>query len=179
MIILALGSNLDGAFGTPYQSISRALDELAASGIEIQVTSRLHRTRAHGGHPQPDFLNAIATVHTPLPAYALLGILKRIEAQAGRRGSTRARRWIPRPLDLDIVSYKGLIYNWKMNQPLEGGRVVLPHPRAHERAFVLRPLCEVAPFWHHPVFGLTAVEFLKRPTVRQTGEILGVGEFLR
>ena len=90
-----------------------------------------------------------------------------------------AHQWIPRPLDLDIVSYKGLIYNWKMNQPLEGGRVVLPHPRAHERAFVLRPLCEVAPFWHHPVFGLTAPELLKRPTVRQTGEILSVGEFLR
>jgi 7,8-dihydro-6-hydroxymethylpterin-pyrophosphokinase len=110
-------------------------------------------------------------------------ILKRIEAQAGRQRLKAEYRltgqWKPRPLDLDIVSYKDTIYNWKMRKPIEGERVVLPHPRAHERAFVLRPLCDVAPFWHHPVFGLTASEFLKRPRVHETGAILRVGEFLR
>jgi 2-amino-4-hydroxy-6-hydroxymethyldihydropteridine diphosphokinase len=179
MIIIALGSNLDGAFGTPYQSIRRALNELSASGIEIKDASRLYRTRAYGSYPQPDFLNAIATAYTPLPAQALLEIFKRIEAQAGRHEAKKAHRWIPRPLDLDIVSYKGVVYNWKMRKPLEGKRVVLPHPRAHERAFVLQPLSDVAPFWHHPVFGLTAREFLKRPAVRQTGKILSAGELLR
>jgi 2-amino-4-hydroxy-6-hydroxymethyldihydropteridine diphosphokinase len=179
MIILALGSNLDGVFGTPYQSISRALNELMASGIKIKDASRLYRTRAYGCYPQPDFLNAIATAHTPLPAHTLLEILKRIEAQAGRRELKEAHRWIPRPLDLDIVSYKGVVYNWKMKRPLEGKRVVLPHARAHERAFVLQPLSEIAPFWHHPVFGLTAAELLKRPGVRQTGKILSVDEFPR
>ena len=179
MIILALGSNLDGVFGTPYQSISRALNELTASGIKIKDASRLYRTRAYSRHPQPDFLNAIATAHTPLPAHTLLEILKRIEAQAGRRELKEAHQWKPRPLDLDIVSYKGVIHNWKMQKPLEGKRVVLPHARAHERAFVLRPLSEIAPFWHHPVFGLTASEFLKRPSVRQTGKILSAGDFLR
>ncbi len=128
MIIIALGSNLDGAFGTSKQSIGRALHELVASGVEIKNASRLYRTRAHACNPQPDFVNAIATAHTPLPAYALLEILKRIEAQAGRREAKGALRWIPRPLDLDIVSYKGVIYNWKMQKPLEGKRVVLPHP---------------------------------------------------
>ena len=177
MIILALGSNLDGVFGTPYQSISRALNELTASGIKIKDASRLYRTRAYSRHPQPDFLNAIATAHTPLPAHTLLEILKRIEAQAGRRELKEAHQWKPRPLDLDIVSYKGVIHNWKMQKPLEGKRVVLPHARAHERAFVLRPLSEIAPFWHHPVFGLTAAELLKRPSVRQTGKILSADEF--
>ncbi len=179
MIILALGSNLDGVFGTPYQSISRALNELAASGVKIKDASRLYRTRAHSRYPQPDFLNAIATVHTPLPAHTLLEILKRIEAQAGRREPKEAHRWIPRPLDLDIVSYKGVVYNWKMYRPLEGECVILPHPRAHERAFVLQPLSDVEPFWHHPVFGLTAPELLKRPSVRRTGEILSADEFPR
>ena len=179
MIILALGSNLDGVFGTPYQSISRALNELTASGIKIKDASRLYRTRAYSRHPQPDFLNAIATAHTPLPAHTLLEILKRIEAQAGRRELKEAHQWKPRPLDLDIVSYKGVIHNWKMQKPLEGKRVVLPHARAHERAFVLRPLSEIAPFWHHPVFGLTAAELLKRPYVRQTGKILSADEFPR
>ncbi len=86
---------------------------------------------------------------------------------------------MPRPLDLDIVSYKGVIHNWKMQKPLEGKRVVLPHPRAHERAFVLQPIAEIAPFWHHPVFGLTAPELLKRPSVRQTGKILSAEDFAR
>jgi 2-amino-4-hydroxy-6-hydroxymethyldihydropteridine diphosphokinase len=179
MIIIALGSNVNGVFGTPYQSLCRALKELAASGIEIKDASRLYRTRAYGGFAQPDFLNAIATAHTPLPAQALLEIFKRIEAQAGRHEAKEAHRWIPRPLDLDIVSYKGIVYNWKLRKPLDGKRVVLPHPRAHERAFVLQPLSDVAPFWHHPVFGLTAFEFLKRPAVRKTGTILSLAGFLR
>jgi 2-amino-4-hydroxy-6-hydroxymethyldihydropteridine diphosphokinase len=179
MIILALGSNLGGVFGTPYQSISRALNELTASAIKIKDASRLYRTRAYSRYPQPDFLNAIATAHTPLPAHTLLEILKRIEAQAGRRELKEAHQWIARPLDLDIVSYKGVVYNWKMQRPLEGKRVVLPHARAHERAFVLQPLSEIAPFWHHPVFGLTAGELLKRPCVRQTGKILSADEFPR
>jgi len=177
MILIALGSNRDGVFGTPYQSISRALNELIASGIEIKDASRLYRTRAHGRALQPDFLNAVVMAHAARPANALLQILKRIEAQAGRREVKEARRWIPRPLDLDIVCYKGIVYNWKMRKPLEGKRVVLPHPRAHERAFVLQPISEVAPFWHHPVFGLTASELLKRPAVRMTGRILGACEF--
>ena len=179
MIIIALGSNLNGVFGTPYQSICRAINQLASSGIEIKDASRLYRTRAYSSNPQPDFLNAIATVHTALPAYALLEILKRIEAQAGRCEAKNSRRWLARPLDLDIVSYKGVVHNWKMQRPIDGERVVLPHPRAHERAFVLQPLSDVAPFWHHPIFGLTASEFLKRPAVRQTGKILSAGEFLR
>ena len=176
MIIVALGSNLNGNFGTPYQSIGQALRQLNASGIAIGTVSRLYRSRAYGGAPQPDFLNAVAIVYTSLPASALLEILKRIEAQAGRRELKLAHRPVPRPLDLDIVSCRGLVCNWREKRPLEGRRVVLPHPRAHERAFVLRPLCDVAPFWHHPVFGLNALEFLKNPAVRKTGEILSAGQ---
>ncbi len=172
MIIIALGSNLAGAFGAPKESLRRALDELATHGVQIKGTSRLYRTRAHGSRPQPDFLNAVATVDSPLPADALLEILKRIEAQAGRRPAKPVRFWLPRPLDLDIVSYKGIVHNWRLLKPLTGKRVVLPHPRAHQRAFVLQPLSDVAPFWHHPVFGLTASQLLRRPTVRATGAIL-------
>jgi 2-amino-4-hydroxy-6-hydroxymethyldihydropteridine diphosphokinase len=179
MIILALGSNLLGAFGTPMQSLCRALEELSASSVQIKDVSRLYRTRAQASRPQPDFLNAIVTAFTPLPADALLTILKRIEAQAGRHEPKAARRWVPRPLDIDIVCYKGIICNWRRKKPIDGKRVVLPHPRAHERAFVLRPLSEAAPFWHHPVFGLTASEILKNPQVRETGAILGASEFTR
>ena len=172
MIIIALGSNLAGVFGSPEDSLRRALGELATSGVRVKSTSRLYRTRALGSRHQPDFLNAVATAHSPLPPDALLQILKRIEAQAGRRPRKAVRHWAPRPLDLDIVSYKGVVHNWRLWKPLEGKRVILPHPRAHERAFVLQPLSEVAPFWHHPIFGLTASEFLTRPAVRETGAII-------
>ncbi len=179
IVIIALGSNLMGTFGTPEQTLFRALEELTWSGVTIINTSRLYWTRAHARAPQPDFLNAIATVSTPLPAVALLRVLKRIEAKAGRTTTKCARptelSWEPRALDLDIVCYKGIVCNWKTRRPAEGGGVILPHPRAHERAFVLKPLCDVAPSWHHPVFGLTATELLKNPIVRRTGEILSVG----
>jgi len=112
----------------------------------------------------------------------LLKILKRIEAQAGRPAVKNADptdlNWAPRTLDLDLISYKGVVCNWKWQNPPKEGCVILPHPRAHQRAFVLQPLMDVAPFWHHPVFGLTAAQLLKRPGVKETGAILSAGEVL-
>lgn len=181
MIFIALGSNLTSYFGAPENALRRAVRELAASGIQILGTSKMYITRAHAYTPQPDFYNAIAAVATPMPADALLQVLKRIEAQAGRRKTKSGRQpffqWMPRPLDLDIVSYKGLVRNWKANRLKMMQRVILPHPRAHERAFVLKPIAEIAPEWHHPVFGLTAVQLLKRPEVRETGKIKGCLDF--
>jgi 2-amino-4-hydroxy-6-hydroxymethyldihydropteridine diphosphokinase len=184
MIIVALGSNLSSdAWGSSSHTLRKALDELIVSGIQIERISRLYHTLAHSHAPQPNFLNAIVAVHTPLPAHALLRVLQRIEAAAGRKKAkietSRASKWRPRPLDLDIIDYNGVVYNWAMTRPLPGERIVLPHPRAHERAFVLRPLCDIAPGWHHPVFGLTAAALLKRPAVRNTGLILSSEEFSR
>jgi len=181
MIVIALGSNLPGHFGAPERTLHRAIRELAASGIRIVKTSEIYVTEAYAYTPQPDFLNAIAIIATPLPPDALLQVLKRIEAQAGRRISKGARtpylRWMARPLDLDIVGYKGIVRNWEAGRPKAGRCVILPHPRAHERAFVLQPLAEVAPYWHHPVFGLTAPALLKMPGVRETGKIVDKKKF--
>ncbi len=183
MLIIALGSNLSGPFGSPKESVKKALDELEASAIQVTLASKIYNTEAVSYTQQDDYVNAIAIIATPMSAEALLQVLKRIEAQAGRAraktGRHLSRNWMPRPLDLDIVSYKGRICNWKMGRAVAGSRVILPHPRAHERAFVLRPLMDVAPQWHHPVFGLTAAQLLKRPQVRETGAILGAGEDLR
>ena len=181
MVIIALGSNLTGNFGPPQYALAKAVNELEASGITILSVSKIYITQAHAYLRQPNFYNAIVTVATALPAGALLQVLKGIEARAGRRkqknGSHPFFHWRPRPLDLDIVSYKGTVRNWKGNWPKKGMRVILPHPRGHERAFVLRPLADVAPFWHHPVSGLTPAQLLKWPKVRETGKILAVQEF--
>lgn len=175
MIIIALGSNLAGKFGSPEVALRRAVKELSRSGIKILGTSKIYITSAQSLKPQPDYCNATVTVATSLPAEALLQVLKRIEAQAGRQkikeAGTPYSTWMPRPLDLDIVSYKAAIRNWRARRPKAGRRVILPHPRAHERAFVLTPLVDIAPYWHHPATGLTPAQMLKRPGVRETGKI--------
>jgi 2-amino-4-hydroxy-6-hydroxymethyldihydropteridine diphosphokinase len=170
MIIIALGSNLNGVWGTPRQALRRALDELERSGVHILAASNAYRTISYGMSARSVFVNAVAIAATVKPAPALIRIFKQIEALAGRR--TEARRWRARPLDLDIVDYKGLVCNWNLCRPLAGKRVILPHAGAHERAFVLRPILDVVPAWHHPVFGATAAELLKRPKVRAAGAVI-------
>jgi 2-amino-4-hydroxy-6-hydroxymethyldihydropteridine diphosphokinase len=181
-IFVGLGSNAKGAWGIPEHTLRRALHELEVRKIKIIYTSKLYVTQAHAYIPQPDYLNAVVQVATSLTPGALLQVLKRIEAQAGRSkpksGLQPYFRWMPRPLDLDIVSYRGIVHNWTGRHPATNASLILPHPRAHERAFVLRPLSEIAPFWHHPVLGLTAAELLKRPAVRDLGKIRSVQEFL-
>jgi 2-amino-4-hydroxy-6-hydroxymethyldihydropteridine diphosphokinase len=181
MVIISLGSNLSGKFGSPKPALQKAIQELRAAGIRTIRMSRLYETEAHAYIPQPNFVNAAITVDTHLPAHTLLQVLKQIEAEAGRgkkkSGKTPYFLWRPRPLDLDIVSYKGLICNWSAYRPCVNRHVILPHPRAHERAFVLRPLADIAPEWHHPVFGLTAEQLLKRPAVRSTGKIISSQSF--
>jgi 2-amino-4-hydroxy-6-hydroxymethyldihydropteridine diphosphokinase len=181
MVIIALGSNLPSKFGSPKSTIQKAIQELRAAGIRTIRTSNLYDTAAHGYIPQPNFVNAAITVHTTLPVGSLLQVMEQIEAEAGRRKKKSERTacflWKPRALDLDIVSYKGLVCNWNARRPCENKRVILPHPRAHKRAFVLRPLADIAPEWHHPVFGLTAEQLLKRPAARDTGKIINSESF--
>ena len=181
MIVISLGSNVAGRWGHPKDTFRRAIRELAACGIQSIGISKIYLSEAHAYFPQPSFFNATIIVKTTLPPAALLQVLKIIEAEAGRSkprsGGLPYFRWMPRPLDLDIVCYNTVVCNWWGFRPQAHARVTLPHPRAHERAFVLRPLSEAAPFWHHPVFGKTAGQLLKRPKVRDTGKILGSEDF--
>jgi 2-amino-4-hydroxy-6-hydroxymethyldihydropteridine diphosphokinase len=106
----------------------------------------------------PDFLNAVVLIRAEMAVGSLLRHLKYIERRAGRR--VRAR-WSARPLDIDIIDHGGRVMNWPV-PTLPGGPLVLPHPLMHVRGFVLAPLAEVAPWWRHPVLGLTAEEMLDR-----------------
>jgi 2-amino-4-hydroxy-6-hydroxymethyldihydropteridine diphosphokinase len=132
---IGLGSNL----GHPRRRLARALAELA----------RLPRTRlvaASGNYesapvgstePQPDYVNAVAVVSTALEPGALLARLRAIERRLGRRRRPREPRNAPRVLDLDLLLYG--------RRRIERPGLTLPHPRMHERAFVLRPLLDIAP----------------------------------
>ena len=151
MILIALGANLPAADGTPASDTCRnaasALDQIA--GLRLQALSRLYETEPVPPSDQPRFINAVALLSGEIAPAALLQALQRIEAALGRR------RTVPnaaRAIDLDILAMGDLIRS--------APDPVLPHPRMHERAFVLAPLLDVAPDWRHPATGRSARDLL-------------------
>jgi 2-amino-4-hydroxy-6-hydroxymethyldihydropteridine diphosphokinase len=152
MILVALGSNQHGPWGSPEETLNAALARLDGGGIRLKRASRLIVSAPFGVTDQPAFVNAVAEVETALPPEALLERLHLIERMAGRR---RTRHWGPRTLDLDLLDFHGLV-----RKP--PARPVLPHPGIAERIFVLAPIAEIAPQWRHPVTRRTAAEMLRR-----------------
>ncbi|RIK16572.1 MAG: 2-amino-4-hydroxy-6-hydroxymethyldihydropteridine pyrophosphokinase [Acidobacteria bacterium] len=141
-VVIALGANLEGADGAaPTSTVTAAGHRLRRlRGLRAVRLSRPVGSAPVGGPEQPDYVNAVAVARTSLPPAALLAALHRVEEDHGR---TREVRWGPRTLDLDLVQY---------GDPAAGTDVrsgdpelLLPHPRAHERAFVLRPWLDVDP----------------------------------
>jgi 2-amino-4-hydroxy-6-hydroxymethyldihydropteridine diphosphokinase len=162
MILLALGSNRPGPWGSPEETVREALVRLDRGGIRLKRVSRLIVSAPFGVVEQPPFVNAVAEVETALRPEALLACLHRIERMAGRR---RTLRWGPRTLDLDLLDYHGLV----RLPPL---RPVLPHPGIAERIFVLAPIAEIAPRWRHPVNRRTARAMLRRLDPGGEGRLL-------
>ena len=144
---IALGSNL----GNSEQTIDTALTRLdQIDGMEVVARSHLYKT-APVGPPQPDYINACAIVRTHFSPEQVLKVLLTTEASFGR---IRRERWGPRTLDLDLLLYADLV--------LDTPTLTLPHPRMHERAFVLVPLEEIAPDWQHPVRQQSVRELLEQ-----------------
>jgi len=134
-VVIAFGSNL----GDRAETIVAAAREIAdLAGVELTKVSTLHETPALKPHgvdlAAPAYLNAIAIVETDLDPHALLVQLREIEQEHGR---VREERWGDRTLDLDIIDADGIV--------VQSDDLTLPHPRAHERAFVLAPWLEVDP----------------------------------
>lgn len=172
MIIVGLGANMTGRWGNPCQALLRALTELDRQNVRVKARSRIYLSAPLAGIAQPTFVNAAALVETAMPAHALLATLKRIEIKAGRRPT---KRWGPRALDLDIIDYRGLVRNWPANvynKQTSRRWLTLPHAGIAERAFVLRPILDIAPRWRHPVHRLSAVTLLKRIENRRDGAVI-------
>ena len=137
---IGLGSNLDA----PDEQVERALRELQAlPRTRLVARSRLYRTAPWGGIAQPDFINAVAQLETGLDAHGLMRALLAIEHRAGRRRD--GERNGPRVLDLDLLLYG--------DRHIADTELQVPHPRLHERAFVLVPLAELAPDLDVPGLG--------------------------
>jgi 2-amino-4-hydroxy-6-hydroxymethyldihydropteridine diphosphokinase len=152
-VALALGGNL----GDSLRLLETALDDLDhAPGLRLRARSSWWRSRAVGP-PQPDYLNGCALLDTHLSPEALLEVMQAIERRHGR---IRRERWGPRTLDLDLIFYADL--------RLDTERLVLPHPRFRERAFVLLPLAEIAPGWIDPLTGRAVADLARQAPAQDT-----------
>jgi 2-amino-4-hydroxy-6-hydroxymethyldihydropteridine diphosphokinase len=151
---VGIGSNLD----EPRSHVELAFEDLGRiPDTHVVKRSSLYRSAPLGYADQPDFVNAVAEIQTSLPASRLLAELKEIEVRHGRR---RSFRNAPRPLDLDILLYGELTMGL--------AHLTLPHPRMHERGFVMKPLYEIAP--HALIPGLGAVKDYVEKTMDQKAE---------
>jgi 2-amino-4-hydroxy-6-hydroxymethyldihydropteridine diphosphokinase len=159
LILISIGANLPGPSGaSPVETCRAAAIELdSLPGLRLRALSRWFLTAPVPPSGQPDYVNAVAALRAeagvtePDPA-ELLAALQQIEADAGR---VRGERNAPRSLDLDIIAMGA---GGQMVRP--DPDPVLPHPRAHLRAFVLVPLGEIAPDWLHPVLRRRPAELL-------------------
>ena len=152
MILIGIGSNLAAPpFASPLDTASAALAQLPELGITVARRSRWYLTQPMPPSDQPWYANGVAAVESALAPAELLRSLLALEVRFGRRRSIRNAA---RSLDLDLLDYDG--------RQCRNGRLTLPHPRLHERRFVLAPLVEIAPDWRHPLLRVSARELLAR-----------------
>jgi len=148
-VFIGIGSNE----GDRLAFISKAVQALASlSEIRVTQMALISESEPVGGPPQGPYLNTVVELETSLAPSVLLGRLKAIEGQLGR--TPAAQRWAPRPIDLDVLLYDDLV--------LQDPALTIPHPRMHERRFVLEPLAQLAPQIVHPVLKQPITALLER-----------------
>jgi len=167
--LVAMGGNLPSEVGSPQYTLAAAVAELSKLGLQVRAISRFFHTPCFPAGAGPDYVNAVIEVASTLSPVEILAQLHAVETRFAR---VRDQRWGMRTLDLDLIAVadqilpdRETIVKWQ-GLPLEEqmrlapDQLVLPHPRVQDRAFVLVPLCDIAPNWQHPVLGHSAAQML-------------------
>ena len=161
-VIVALGGNMAGDFGSSEALLEAALAGLAEAGLPILLRSSWWRSAAWPDPNAQEYRNGVVLVEAQLSPQDLIQTLFMIEARFGR---ARGARNASRTLDLDLIAYGRLVS--------DDPALTLPHPRAHERLFVMGPLAEITPRWRHPVLGRTAEQLAAAATVGRDATPVG------
>lgn len=150
VVLIAIGANLPYAGQEARETCRQVISALRnVTGLWVEAVSAWYESAPVPPSGQPPYINGVVLGRTVLGPYALLDALQEIETRFGRQRSIRNAA---RTLDLDIITLGNICQN--------DSQLILPHPRAHERAFVLLPLRDVAPDWVHPATGQTLAELL-------------------
>ncbi|MCK5295769.1 MAG: 2-amino-4-hydroxy-6-hydroxymethyldihydropteridine diphosphokinase [Alphaproteobacteria bacterium] len=155
MIYIGVGSNLSSSFGSPRETCKAALKALETKGCHIVRVSKWYKTEPVPVSDDPWYVNCAIEIDTKLEPAKLLETLHQVEAEFDRK---RGKKNAPRTIDLDILAYNDVVMD---------GAINLPHCRMHKRLFVLKPLKDIAPNWHHPISGLSIDKLLSAVTDEQ------------
>ncbi len=178
-VLLAMGGNLPSVSGSGALETQRqAVQEMERVEINITAISNVYQTKPYPPSGQPDFINVVLQAQTWLTPYQ---VLKRCLAIEKRLGRKREERWSARTLDIDVIAYDDLVLPdreawWAVvnheDPTFLVEKLMLPHPRAHFRGFVLVPLCDLASEWVHPILQKTAKELMEEQKAR--GNLTGI-----
>lgn len=154
-IFIAYGSNLSFGPESASQAFASVVKTLQERGVIVNDISRLWASKAWPNASDPPYVNAVISCHSPLEPLELLALLHDVERHGGR--TRDGRRNAPRTVDLDLIAYG--------NRVIDDADLTLPHPRAHDRGFVMGPLAEIAPDWRHPILKRTTENLFQDITV--------------
>ena len=161
MIHLNIGSNLESNYGTKLDNIIIAVNLLINSKIKIKKISNFYETPSYPNLKLPKFLNIGILAEFENDYWLLLKLIHSIEKKIGR---IRTKKNDPRVIDIDIIDFKGIIKK-------DSGKLVLPHPRAYCRNFVLYPISEIDPKWSHPILKKNAQFLINKLSLKSRIEI--------
>ena len=165
MIFLGIGSNLDSKFGNRFLNIRKTIDFMLSEKIKIKKISNFYETPSYPDNKQPKFITVVIAIEFKLDPENLLLKTLSIEKKMQR---TRSIKNEPRTCDIDIIDFNSLVVNNK--------NINLPHPKTHERNFVLFPLQEIYPMWIHPIMNKKIDFLIENLSYKSRNEITRVKE---